>query len=172
MSRRTSLREFQESLARRLAESASTTRKDLLGLQAGGENWLIALNEAGEILPPPPLSPVPLCHPWMRGLANVRGTLYSVVDFSLFNGGDPILPAGNARLVLIGARHNLNCAILGSRAAGLRAQEDFETDPEQGIDAERPWSGERVRDTQGRAWVRLRIPALLASPRFLEASLA
>jgi len=172
MSRRTSLREFQASLARRLAESASTTRKDLLGLQAGGNNWLIALNEAGEILPPPPLSPVPLCHPWMRGLANVRGTLYSVVDFSLFNGGDAILPAGNARLVLIGARHNLNCAILVSRAAGLRAQEDFEADPVSAADTARPWSGERLRDTQGRAWTRLQIPALLANPRFLEASLA
>lgn len=172
MSRRTSLREFQESLARRLAESANTTRKDLLGLQAGGENWLIALSEAGEILPPPPLSPVPLCHPWMRGLANVRGTLYSVVDFSLFNGGEAILPAGNARLVLIGARHNQNCAILVSRAAGLRAQEDFESEAEQRHDDARPWFGERVRDTQGRVWTRLQIAALLANPHFLEASLA
>ncbi len=91
---RSSLREFQERLARRLAEAAGAERRGLLGFQCGGHNWLIELAEAGEILPPPPLSAVPLTRPWFRGLANVRGSLYGVVDFAAFNGQPPISAGG------------------------------------------------------------------------------
>ena len=38
----------------------------------------------------PATVPVPLTHSWFRGVANVRGNLYSVVDFSAFQGGEPI----------------------------------------------------------------------------------
>lgn len=99
---RSSLREFQERLARRLAEAKTAEHRGLLGFQCGSENWLIPLPEAGEILPPPPLSAVPLTRPWYRGLANVRGTLYGVIDFAQFNGQPPTVPAGRARLLLVG----------------------------------------------------------------------
>lgn len=171
MARRTSLREFQESLARRLAQAGSSQRRALLGLQSGSDNWLIALPEAGEIMPVPELTSVPLAKPWMRGLANVRGTLFSAVDFSAFHGGEPILPAGEARLILVGARYNINCALLVSRTTGLRAEEDFEVESDLAQEAE-PWRGERLRDTTGRLWTRLMIPALLANRGFLEASAA
>ena len=49
---RSNLREFQERLARRLAEAKTAEHRGLLGFQCGGENWLIPLPEAGEILPP------------------------------------------------------------------------------------------------------------------------
>ena len=101
---RSSLREFQERLARRLAEAKTAERRGLLGFQCGGENWLIALPEAGEILPPPALSAVPLTQPWYRGLANVRGTLYGVIDFARFNGQPPTVAAGRARLLLLTGR--------------------------------------------------------------------
>ena len=171
MARRTSLREFQESLARRLAEAGTSQRRALLGLQSGNSNWLIALPEAGEIMPVPALTSVPLAKPWMRGLANVRGILYSAIDFSNFQGGDPILPAGEARLILVGARYSINCALLVSRTTGLRAEEDFEVESQPAADSE-PWCGARMRDTTGRLWTRLRVPALLANRRFLEASAA
>lgn len=90
MAKRISLREFQESLVRRLAEAQAGDRRALLGLQAGSENWLIDLTDSGEILPVPPLSPVPLTRPWFSGVANVRGTLFGVVDFSAFQQGAPI----------------------------------------------------------------------------------
>ena len=171
MARRTSLREFQESLARRLAEAGSTQRRALLGLQSGEHNWLIALPEAGEIMPVPELTTVPLAKPWMRGLANVRGTLYSAIDFSAFHGGEAILPAGEARLILIGARYSINCALLVSRTTGLRSEEDFEAEDSE-PDESTPWRGGRMRDTTGRLWTRLQIPELLANRDFLEASAA
>jgi len=165
---RSSLREFQERLARRLAEAGTTGRRGLLGFACGSEHWLIDLAEAGEILPPPGLSAVPLTHPWYRGLANVRGTLFGVVDFALFN-GQPATPAGgSARLLLIGARHGVNAALLVGASTGLRAHEDFEAETE--ADA-RPWVSRRLRDLQGRVWLELDPVRLLSQPAFLDAGL-
>lgn len=168
MARRSSLREFQANLARRLAEANTAERRGLLGFQAGSENWLIALPDAGEILPPPELSPVPLTRPWYRGLANVRGTLYGVVDFAHFHGEAPAIPAGRARLLLVGARHGLSCALLVSHVTGLRSEEDFET---EAVADPRPWVAHRRRDLQGRLWLQVDVGALLARPEFLDAGL-
>ncbi|HRK10551.1 chemotaxis protein CheW [Thauera sp.] len=165
---RGSLREFQEHLARRLAESMTAERRGLLGFQCGNENWVIELAEAGEILPPPALAEVPLTRLWYRGLANVRGTLYSVVDLAQFCGQPPIVAAGRARLLLVGARLGIHCALLVSASSGLRSHEDFETDPN--ADG-RPWVARRLRDLQGRIWHQLDVARLLAHPDFLDAGL-
>jgi twitching motility protein PilI len=168
MAKRISLREFQESLVRRLNETSSADRRSLLGLQAGETQWLVPLAEAGEILPVPPLAEVPLTRPWFRGLANVRGTLYGVIDFSAFNGG-PLTPTGGqARLVLVGAKHGVNSAILVSRATGLKNPDDFAPVAVEGAEA---WERQRLHDSQARPWSQLDIAALLAHPRFLEAGL-
>lgn len=166
---RSSLREFQERLARRLAEAKTAEHRGLLGIQCGSENWLIELTEAGEILPPPALSPVPLTRPWYRGLANVRGTLYGVVDFAQFNQQPPIVAAGRARLLLVGARHGIHCSLLVSASTGLRSHDDFERDPETD---DRPWVAARMRDLQGRPWLQIDVARLLAHPDFLDAGLA
>jgi twitching motility protein PilI len=167
--KRISLREFQESLVRRLAEARTGDRRTLLGVQAGDDNWLIDLTDTGEILPVPPLVPVPLTHDWFRGIANVRGTLYGVLDFSSFHRGNQIVPVGQARLLLLGARHGVNSALLVSRASGLRSLDDFE--PESGPADERAWVGQRLRDMQNRLWLRLNVRGLLAHPRFLDAGM-
>lgn len=169
MSKRISLREFQESLVRRLSEVRADERRSLLGVQAGHENWLFDLTETGEILPPPPLSTVPLTRPWYRGLANVRGTLYGIIDLSSFHDGPLAVPSGQARLLLVGARHGVHAALLVSRASGLRSRDDFE--PDHGPADARPWVKARLRDVQNRLWLHMDIPALLNHPSFLDAGL-
>ena len=83
---RLSLRDYQRELAERLRQADSTRSASKLGVQVGSETWLIDLVEAGEVIPVPPITPVPLTRPWFRGVANVRGNLYSVVDFAAFLG--------------------------------------------------------------------------------------
>jgi len=166
MAKRISLREFQENLVRRLNAASSADRRTLLGIQAGDAQWLLPLAEAGEILPVPPLAEVPLTRPYFRGLANVRGTLFGVIDFSAFNGGPPIAPGGQARLVLVGAKHGVNSALLVSRTTGLKSPDEFGTSPTPPAD---PWEHHRLQDNQSRSWSQLDVTALLAHPRFLEA---
>jgi len=168
MSKRISLRQFQENLAHRLADAHTGERRGLLGVQAGEEYWLLDLPDAGEIISPPALAPVPLTHEWYRGLVNVRGVLYSVIDLSRFHDGPLISSPGvQPRLLLVGARQGVHSAILVSRVLGLHNEEDFEPD-EQEYDP-RPWVSARLRDTTGRPWLRLDVPQLLGNSVFLDA---
>lgn len=82
----------------------------------GGARWLMNLEGSGEVLPLPPITPVPLMQPWFVGMANIRGTLFSVVDFSAWRGGEPTPRTAQARLLLIG-QHS---ALLLQRTWGLQ----------------------------------------------------
>ena len=173
MSKRISLREFQENLTRRLTEASSGERRGLLGVMAGNEHWLLSLPEAGEIIAPPALAPVPLTQEWYRGLVNVRGILYSIVDLSRFHGGQPVSsPSSQSRLLLVGARQGVHSAILVSRVLGLRNEEDFEPEPPERYSAEddtHPWVSARLRDANNALWLRLDVPQLLMNSVFLDA---
>ncbi|MDR1853810.1 MAG: chemotaxis protein CheW [Azoarcus sp.] len=171
MSKRISLRQFQENLAHRLSEADTADRRGLLGVQAGEENWLVSLPEAGEIVTPPAMTSVPLTHEWYRGLVNVRGVLYSVVDLSRFHDGPLVqVPSMQARMLLIGARHGVHSAILVSRMLGLRNDDDFEPDAESSDP--RPWVSIRLRDANGQLWLRLDVPQLLSNSVFLDAGIS
>ncbi|MDR2689889.1 MAG: chemotaxis protein CheW [Azoarcus sp.] len=171
MSKRISLREFQENLARRLATAHASEHRGLLGVQAGDENWLLSLPDAGEIISMTSLAPVSLAREWYRGLVNVRGVLYSVVDLSNFHDGPIISPSAQVRLLLIGARQNVHSAIMVSRVLGLHNDEDFDVDPSfRGTDS-KPWVDARLFDTQNRPWLRLNVPRLLSSSTFLDAGI-
>ncbi|HST02842.1 MAG TPA: chemotaxis protein CheW, partial [Usitatibacter sp.] len=105
MARRTSLREFQLSVAERIRTAASRAAlSSKLGFQVGGDNWFVALNQVNEVIPLPVMQPVPLTQPWFRGVANVRGNLYSIIDFSAFQGADPISPGVERRVILVSDR--------------------------------------------------------------------
>lgn len=167
MSRRVSLREFQENLARRLAESREGERRTLLGLETPDELWLVDLADTGEVIPVPPVAHVPLTQPWYRGLVNVRGNLCGVVDFSTFHAGPAITPSGSARILLLGSRHGTGTALLFSRASGLRGPDEFSL--EDSSPDERPWVAGVMSDVQGRRWLKLDIAALVRHPTFLAA---
>ena len=54
MSRRVSLKEFQEGLAKRLKAAAGETAPTArLGFEAGGEHWLARLDHSGEVIQVP-----------------------------------------------------------------------------------------------------------------------
>ncbi len=170
MAKRQSLREFQQDLTRRLTEVKHSGRRSaLLAVSAGSSNWLLDLSEAGEIIITPTLTPVPMTRDWFRGLANVRGNLYSVVDFAAYCGEGQTPMTGEARILLIGTKHGVNTALLVSRAMGLRNPEDFDAD-DQTVD-QRSWVSGAVRDSQNRLWRKLSVRPLLADSLFLDASL-
>jgi twitching motility protein PilI len=105
MARRTGLREFQLSVAERLRTASSRTAvASKLGFQVGADNWFVSLHQVSEVVPIPASVPVPLTHSWFRGVANVRGNLYSLVDFSAFQGGEPIATGMERRVILVSER--------------------------------------------------------------------
>jgi twitching motility protein PilI len=167
MAKRISLREFQKNLAQQLALARrGDARQALLGVESGKDSWLLDLSDAGEVLPVPPLTTVPLTKPWFAGVANVRGVLYSVVDFSAFRGGEPTRGNADARLLLVGARHGINSALMVDRTLGLKSADELEPVATEGDGP--PWVGIRRQDAQGRQWTLLKLQALLADPAFLD----
>lgn len=167
MAKKISLREFQEHLAARLSSAAKgQATSALLGVQAGSDFWLLNLSDSGEIVPLPPLAPVPLTRPWFAGIANIRGNLYSVADFSAFRGGEPTPTNAASRLLLIGTRHGSNAALLVTRMLGLKNPELFSAQPAAA--GALPWEAERLVDGDGREWKKLNVRELLADPDFME----
>jgi twitching motility protein PilI len=165
-----SLREFQESLVQRLTSArAGQTSRALLGVRAGRDHWLLDLADSGEILPLPPFTSVPLTKPWFCGIANIRGSLYGVVDFSAFQGGEPTPQNADSRLLIVGGRLGINSALLINRTLGLRNIEQME--PRAAEADARPWVGEQYADPQGNVWKRLNLKNLLGQPDFLEIGL-
>lgn len=166
-----SLREFQESLVQRLTSArAGQGARALLGVQAGRDYWLLDLADSGEIVPLPPLTSVPLTKPWFCGMANIRGTLYSVVDFSAFQGGEVTPQNADSRLLIVGGRFAINSALLVNRTLGLRSIEQMT--PRAGEADPRPWVGDQYADPQGNVWKRLKLRNLLGQPDFLEIGLS
>lgn len=169
MATKTSLRQFQQDLALRLASArtgpASAAR---LGVQCGAGLWLVDLAEAGEIMPVPEMARVPLTKPWYLGLANARGVLVSVVDFAAFVAGDATVRGPENRLVLVNPKLGVNAALLVSRMLGLRNPRDFKPAPRDTDGAGRPWEGERWIDGAGLAWRELKLARLVAQTEFLQ----
>lgn len=167
MAKRISLREFQAGLSERLTSARrGQTAQALLGIVTGKDHCLIELSDSGEVMPLPPLAAVPLTKPWFAGVANVRGALYSVVDFAAFRGGDATPHNNDARLLLVGARHGINSALLVNRTLGLRSISQLQ---EQSLPENSPaWAAARYVDADGQSWTRLRVKSLLEDSEFLN----
>jgi twitching motility protein PilI len=167
MSRRTGLREFQLSVAERIRTASSRAAlSSKLGFQVGADNWFVALHQVNEVIPVPPSVPVPLTHSWFRGVANVRGNLYSMVDFSAYQGGEAIAPGVERRVILISDRLVGGAGLLVSRMLGLRNPEQFAGAPRPA--GAPPWLGGAFTDAGGTRWLELDLPALVREQRFLE----
>ena len=167
--KRGSLRAFQEDLSRRIAATGGAVREDLrLVVKTGSGGWLLRLPDAGELLPLPELTPVPLTHRWFRGLANVRGVLYAVVDLAAFLGDAPVARQHGARLMLVGKHYGTNAALLVEQVVGLRKLQDFTvTDRMRSL----AWAGAEYLDAGGQRWCELEVQALLQTPEFIRAGI-
>jgi twitching motility protein PilI len=166
MTKKIRLHEFQSYLATRLAGTSNQTSAGLLGIQAGTDYWLVDLADSGEIVPLTPLTKVPLTRPWFAGIANIRGSLYSVVDLSAFVGKEATPQNSSSRLLLIGTRHGSNAALLVSRMIGLRNVDALT--PEAVVPEAPAWAPVIYTDNEGRRWRKLKVRELLADEAFMD----
>ena len=169
MAERLSLKDYQRALAERLREAGAGRMASKLGLQLGTETWLVDLSDAGEVIPVPPVTPVPLTQPWFRGVANVRGNLYSVIDFPAFLGVGAVTLGENSRLLLLGERFRTAAALLVDRSLGLRNPDQLK--PRAAANGEpAAWLRGEFEDTEGKPWKELDVPQLVRHADFLSVS--
>jgi len=162
MSKRFNLREFQQNVLDRLQAQVQGGGGTVstLGVLVGKEHWLVDMSDINEVLPLPPLTPVPLTKPWYCGVGNVRGNLFSIVDLAIYMGGAPTPHEGQSRVLLAGQKFAFNAGLLVSRVLGLRNAAEWQASEEDGHTV--------LRDGNGQVWHKFEMAQLLQQPEFLQ----
>ncbi|WP_458232512.1 chemotaxis protein CheW [Roseateles sp. P5_E8] len=173
MANKTALRELQQRLAERMQAARETTLiAKWLAVETAGVGLLFSLKQASEIFAPVPIKPVPYAKPWLAGVANLRGGLFTVVDLAVYlglrDGAAARGVAPQARLVSLSADLNLNCALLVDRLAGLRSDEQLPLAAEQPAGPLPRFAGALRRDEAGRHWQEINLEALSRQENFLH----
>ena len=178
MANKQALRDLQHRLAQRMQalrdEPAQTAT--WLAVECEGIGLLLSLKQAAEIFTPVTLKPLPYAKPWLIGVANLRGGLFTVVDLAVFLGlrhgvarAEPRPDGGQARLVALHADLNINCALWVDRLLGLRSDDQLTAQAPPPYSSPKPrFAGSTVRDAEGRSWQQLDLEALSKHPQFLQ----
>jgi twitching motility protein PilI len=94
-----------------------------VGFRLGQRRLVSSFDEVMEILPMPPVTPVPGAQPWMLGVANVRGTLLPVVDLKQFLEGERTVVHDGQRMLVV-RQAGGNVAVLIDELYGQRTFND------------------------------------------------
>ena len=180
MANKQALRELQQRLAQRMQAAREQTQvASWLAVECAGLGLLFSLKQAAEIFTPVTLKTVPYSQPWLAGVANLRGGLFTVVDLAVFLGlrdGRDTSAAARAdaaqtRLVSLNPELNINCALLVDRLVGLRGDDQLSPEPTDAAaaGAARPkFAGPRLRDAAGHLWQQIDLEALAKHQQFLR----
>jgi len=175
MANREALRELQARLASRLqAARLEGMSVAWLAVRVGGRNLLFPLGQSGEIFPMSSLQPVPYAREWFRGVINIRGGLYGVVDLAGFLvsdlGGVRAEPAAqDPSVVTLNLALEVNCALQVDGLLGLRGSDAFTSSSPAGPDAP-AYFGNQFTDSAGEQWQEIDLRILSQTPQFLSIS--
>ncbi|MFC3179018.1 chemotaxis protein CheW [Undibacterium amnicola] len=179
VSRRARLRDFQAQLMERMqaAKAGTQVRANQLGVQIGKARYLVDLREAGEIVSAGNLTKVPLTKSWYLGLSNVRGSLTSVIDYSLFARGEPTFVDSSCRILAFSNSLSFNSGLLVSKVLGLRNADEMDLIDEQASEStddhaqNKTWILNRFLDADGHIWSQLSLSLLVQDQEFLHIGL-
>lgn len=166
MSKKFNLREFQTTLSQQLLAAATRDNTgSRLGFQVGEVSWLVNLADAEEVIPVPTIVKVPGARRWFRGVANIRGNLFAVSDFSDFMGQGVTPDHLDCRLLIPHHDFGVNAALLVHGTLGLKNISDFQL---RGEPAPHPWIARQYADDSGTAWCDMDFGQLLGNAEFMK----
>ena len=172
MANKQALRDLQTRLAERMQQvRTETPGVSWLAVDCAGQGLLLALRQAGEIFDLSALVPVPHTQPWLAGVVNLRGGVFTVIDLARFLGLRAEAAVGlrdHARLVAFNTALGINGALMIDRLEGLRHAADLQAEEESTDNAARPaFARARWRDKAGRWWQEIDLAELARQPQFL-----
>lgn len=136
-----------------------------------GESYLVAREEMREVLPyPSQLTRVPGARSWIRGLANVRGSLLPIIDLRQFLGSGATPLTRNTRILVVNHRE-VPAGLLVDEVLGFRRFADGEFSgnaPPTLVRCERFMAGAFRRGAE--TWPVLSLRLLVENPGFLDAA--
>ena len=142
-----------------------------VGFKLGDEGFVTSRGDVREVLTVPEvMTRVPGAQPWLRGIANVRGQLITIIDLKAFLGGGISMADRNARVLVLASR-DVPTGMLVGEVVGFRrfspAHYIEETSPTM-IRCDNYLDGGYRRD--GEDWPRFSLAKLLKDEQFLRAA--
>lgn len=160
----------RKAIAGRSGDRESASDWVGVGFRVGAERFVADRTDIREVLPvPEALTRVPSAKPWLRGIANVRGQLLTIVDLKAFLGAGHSMPDRRARILAIASRE-VPCGLIVDEVLGFRrfAADEYRDDtPATIIRCEHYLSGAYRRGSE--VWPRFNFLKLLEDEHFLVA---
>jgi twitching motility protein PilI len=142
-----------------------------VAFRMSSESFLVAREETREVLGyPSVVTRAPGAKPWIRGIANVRGTLLPVVDLRAFLGGG-ITNTGRSTRVLVAHHREVPAGLLVDEVLGFRrfAEAEFSNVPPPTVArCDRYLAGAFRRGAE--SWPVFSLRSLLESNEFMQAA--
>lgn len=138
-----------------------------------GVEAVSSIGEVAEILVPPALTFVPGARPWLLGIANLRGTLLTVVDLGQFMFGRPTVREDRNRVLVVRQRGAAATGLLVDSVLGQRGfEEGAAVEAEGVVDGNLlPYVPFAFSDAAGEQfWPVVALPTLLRAQMFLDAA--
>jgi twitching motility protein PilI len=141
-----------------------------IGFRLGAERFVTNRGDVREVLPvPEQITRVPGAKPWLRGIANLRGQLLTIVDLKSFLGAG-VAAADRQTRILVVASRDVPTGLVVDEVVGFRrfASSDYRDDAPPGvIRCDHYLEGCYRRGTE--VWPRFSLHKLLQDEQFLTA---
>jgi twitching motility protein PilI len=141
-----------------------------IGFRLGTEQFVTGRGDVREVLPVPDhVTRVPGAKSWLRGIANLRGQLLTVVDLKAFLGAGSASGERHARILVVASRE-VPTGLIVDEVVGFRrfAPDDYREEPPAAvIRCEHYLEGCYRRGSE--VWPRFSFLKLLADQQFLNA---
>lgn len=164
--------EFQKRLNSDLEDAnLQGELSSLIGFKAQGRNWLIELGDLREIDGVPgveKIQRVAITKPWVMGISNFKGYIYTLVDFQMFLGGEASALGINSRSLLLNQKFIIQTALVVPDVSGLVIKNDLKPCDPQGGAFGSPWSVAAYEGRDGVVWEMLDLFALSESETMLN----
>ena len=141
-----------------------------VAFRIGGSRMVAAMGEVVEILTYPELSVVPYTCSWVRGVANIRGRLLTVIDMNGYLHGR-LTCIGKRTRVMIAECQGVYSGLVVDEVMGLRhfPEEAFVAEPAGIEETLRPYVHQGF-SVDGDCWGIFKLLNLVESPQFLHAA--
>ena len=139
-----------------------------IALRIGHLQLLCELSDISEVVVCPPVTAVPGTRHWMKGLANIRGTVFTIIDLRAFLGGGYVSLNTTSRVLIIRSGR-LNAGLLVDQVMGRAQVGESKIAP---VGAEVPGELAPYVDRQcyrnDSMWWFFSLSKLIASPGFMD----
>lgn len=166
--------DFQKRLNANLEDAARQGEvSSLLGFKTAGRNFLIDLGDLREVdsVPvPEQIQRLALVKPWVLGISNFKGYIYTLVDLQLFLGRGSTSQSMSARALLVHQRFLAQAAIVVPEISGLVSK--VEMQQVSGWKSAEPWVVSGFKSVDGEIWELVDLQALSESREMMDIELA